>query len=168
MKSNKKSTKEKINMTQAEQKKFIEGFKENKVIIVCRGIAEEEIVNVAEALDEGGVRYMEVPFDQKDVASNVVTARKIKLVSDGMPLATLWREWHEKYPSVFSEDVAEDHMPEELLHENKDKCVRIPMRDSLRSLNLSNSVAIAVYEILRQKNFAGMQTEGQLTRFDWE
>ena len=59
-------------------------------------------------------------------------------------------------------------LPEELLHENKDKCVRIPMRDSLRSLNLSNSVAIAVYEILRQKNFEGMQTEGQLTRFDWE
>jgi tRNA (cytidine/uridine-2'-O-)-methyltransferase len=50
-------------------------------------------------------------------------------------------------------------LPEELLHENKDKCVRIPMRDSLRSLNLSNSVAIAVYEILRQKNFEGMQTE---------
>ena len=71
-------------MTLAEQKKFIEGFKENKVIIVCRGIAEEEIVNVAEALYEGGVRYMEVPFDQKDVASNVVTARKIKLVSDAM------------------------------------------------------------------------------------
>ena len=84
MKSNKISTKEKINMTQAEQKKFVEGFKENKVIIVCRGIAEEEIVNVAEALYEGGVRYMEVPFDQKDVASNVVTARKIKLVSDAM------------------------------------------------------------------------------------
>ena len=59
-------------------------------------------------------------------------------------------------------------LPEELLHENKDKCVRIPMRDSLRSLNLSNSVAIAVYEILRQKNFTGMQTEGQLTRFEWE
>ena len=59
-------------------------------------------------------------------------------------------------------------LPEELLHDNKDKCVRIPMRDSLRSLNLSNSVAIAVYEILRQKNFEGMQTEGQLTRFDWE
>ena len=59
-------------------------------------------------------------------------------------------------------------LPEALLHENRDKCVRIPMRDSLRSLNLSNSVAIAVYEILRQRNFDGMQTEGKLTQFDWE
>ncbi len=71
-------------MTQAEQKKFVEGFKESKVIIVCRGIAEEEIVNVAEALYAGGVRFMEVPFDQKDLASNASTARKIKLVSDAM------------------------------------------------------------------------------------
>ena len=59
-------------------------------------------------------------------------------------------------------------LPEELLHDNREKCVRIPMRNSLRSLNLSNSVAIAVYEILRQRDFDGMQTEGKLTRFDWE
>ena len=59
-------------MTQAEQKQFVEGFLKHKVIIVCRGIAEEEIVNVAEALYAGGVRYMEVPFDQKDLAlSNI-------------------------------------------------------------------------------------------------
>ena len=71
-------------MTQAEQKQFVEGFLKHKVIIVCRGIAEEEIVNVAEALYAGGVRYMEVPFDQKDLASNASTARKIKLVSEAM------------------------------------------------------------------------------------
>lgn len=59
-------------------------------------------------------------------------------------------------------------LPEELLHENKEKCVRIPMRDMLRSLNLSNSVAIAVYEILRQKDFDGLLGEGKLTRFDWD
>ena len=58
-------------------------------------------------------------------------------------------------------------LPEELLLENKQKCVRIPMRDSLRSLNLSNSVAIAVYEILRQHDFDGLLSEGHLTRFDW-
>ena len=59
-------------------------------------------------------------------------------------------------------------LPEELLHENKDRCVRIPMRDMLRSLNLSNSVAIAVYEILRQKNFDALLCEGKLTKFEWE
>ncbi len=59
-------------------------------------------------------------------------------------------------------------LPETLLHDNKEHCVRIPMRDSLRSLNLSNSVAIAVYEILRQRDFEGLQNEGRLTQFDWE
>ena len=58
-------------------------------------------------------------------------------------------------------------LPEELLHANPDNCVRIPMRDSLRSLNLSNSVAIAVYEILRQRNFEGMQECGSLTKYSW-
>ncbi len=59
-------------------------------------------------------------------------------------------------------------LPEELLRDNKERCVRIPMRDMLRSLNLSNSVAIAVYEILRQKNFDALLCEGKLTKFDWE
>ena len=58
-------------------------------------------------------------------------------------------------------------LPEDLLHDNPDKCVRIPMLNELRSLNLSNSVAIAVYEILRQKNFDGLLSEGKLTRYDW-
>ena len=58
-------------------------------------------------------------------------------------------------------------LPEELLFENREHCVRIPMRDTLRSLNLSNSVAIAVYEILRQDHFEGLRRDGVLTRFDW-
>ena len=59
-------------------------------------------------------------------------------------------------------------LPEELLHSNPDRCVRLPMREGLRSLNLSNSVAIAVYEILRQGNFADLKTAGELTQFSWE
>ena len=58
-------------------------------------------------------------------------------------------------------------LPEELLYANPETCVRIPMRDQLRSLNLSNSVAIAVYEILRQRDFEGMQEIGELTKFTW-
>ncbi len=58
-------------------------------------------------------------------------------------------------------------LPEDLLYENKDMCVRIPMRDMLRSLNLSNSVAIAVYEILRRRNFQGLREDGQLTTREW-
>lgn len=47
-------------------------------------------------------------------------------------------------------------LPESLLAENPDRCLRIPMRPTLRSLNLSNSVAIAAYEVLRQQGFPGL------------
>ncbi len=59
-------------------------------------------------------------------------------------------------------------LPEELLLAHPGDCVRIPMRDGLRSLNLSNSVAVAVYEILRQTDFAGLRECGELTKFKWE
>ena len=58
-------------------------------------------------------------------------------------------------------------LPEELLFKNKNSCVRIPMMPTLRSLNLSNSVAIAAYEILRQWDFPELQNNGSLTKFDW-
>lgn len=59
-------------------------------------------------------------------------------------------------------------IPEEILVENEDTCIRIPMLDSIRSLNLSNSVAIVLYEALRQQNFKGMQTEGTLHHLHWK
>ena len=59
-------------------------------------------------------------------------------------------------------------LPEELLVKHPDTCVRLPMREGLRSLNLSNTVAVAVYEVLRQRNFEGLQEQGQLTAFRWE
>ena len=59
-------------------------------------------------------------------------------------------------------------LPEELLFANPDHCVRIPMRDTLRSLNLSNSVAIVLYEALRQQGFESMQMEGELHHLQWK
>ena len=59
-------------------------------------------------------------------------------------------------------------LPEELLHKNPDSCVRIPMQGEIRSLNLSNSVAIAVYETLRQWNYPELQNFGQLHNYKWE
>ena len=59
-------------------------------------------------------------------------------------------------------------LPEDLLAENYEKCVRIPMKADARSLNLSNSVAILVYEALRHQGFAGMQIEGELHRLQWK
>jgi len=59
-------------------------------------------------------------------------------------------------------------LPEELLYENKQRCIRIPMRDSIRSLNLANAVNIIAYEAYRQYNFEGLCEEGQLTKYTWE
>lgn len=58
-------------------------------------------------------------------------------------------------------------LPEELLYANQDSCVRIPMRSELRSLNLSNSAAIAVYEVLRQWDYPDLSREGKLTKYIW-
>lgn len=58
-------------------------------------------------------------------------------------------------------------IPEEILVANKEDCIRIPMNEDIRSLNLANSVAIVLYEALRQNDFSGMQMEGELHRLHW-
>ena len=58
-------------------------------------------------------------------------------------------------------------IPEEILVENKENCVRIPMIGDIRSLNLGNSAAIILYEALRQNGFKGMEMEGDLHRLKW-
>lgn len=59
-------------------------------------------------------------------------------------------------------------LPEELLIKNPERCVRIPMQGEIRSLNLSNSVAIAVYEALRQWDYPELSNFGQLHNYKWE
>jgi len=59
-------------------------------------------------------------------------------------------------------------LPEELLVKNHNSCVRIPMVNDARSLNLSNSAAIVAYEVHRQMGFKGLQKEGHLHRMDWD
>ena len=60
-------------------------------------------------------------------------------------------------------------LPEELLHEHPDECVRLPMLDddAARSLNLSNTVAVGVYEVLRQWDYPELQNFGQLHNYEW-
>ena len=68
---------------------------------------------------------------------------------------------------VFGKETA--GLPEELLRANPERCVRLPMIDNsdARSLNLSNSVAIGTYEVLRQWGFPQLLTRGKLTKFEW-
>ena len=74
-----------------------------------------------------------------------------------------------KYPNnsflVFGKETK--GLPEELLKENHDRCVRIPMRGIIRSLNLSNSAAIGVYEVLRQWDYPQLSLKGQLHNLKW-
>ncbi|MCI7333599.1 MAG: tRNA (uridine(34)/cytosine(34)/5-carboxymethylaminomethyluridine(34)-2'-O)-methyltransferase TrmL [Oscillospiraceae bacterium] len=58
-------------------------------------------------------------------------------------------------------------LPEELLKENEKSCVRLPMRSEARSLNLSNTVAVGVFEVLRQWGYPELKQQGQLTKYSW-
>ena len=59
-------------------------------------------------------------------------------------------------------------IPEEILVEHEDTAIRIPMIGEIRSLNLSNSVAIVAYEVMRQRGFGALNTKGQLHRLHWK
>ena len=59
-------------------------------------------------------------------------------------------------------------LPEELLAAHPGEAVRVPMRQGFRSLNLSNTVALSAYEVLRQWDFPDLEEQGQLTKYRWE
>lgn len=59
-------------------------------------------------------------------------------------------------------------LPEKMLFENEERCVRLPMLSEARSLNLSNSVAVAAYEVLRQWDYPSLSGEGRLRDYNWE
>lgn len=75
-------------------------------------------------------------------------------------------EYPERVFLLFGKETA--GLPEELLFHHGESCVRLPMRNDLRSLNLSNTVAVAVYEVLRQHDFKGLSGTGNLTKFTWQ
>ena len=58
-------------------------------------------------------------------------------------------------------------IPEEVLVQHPEECIRIPMKPEERSLNLSNAAAIVLYEALRQLDFPSLETEGELHRLHW-
>ncbi len=75
-------------------------------------------------------------------------------------------EYPDKIYLVFGREDA--GLNEKLLFEHPQSCVRVPMIGEARSLNLSNTVALAAYEVLRQWNFPELLTKGELTKFHWE
>lgn len=66
---------------------------------------------------------------------------------------------------VFGKETA--GLPEKLLFDNPESCVRLPMIGEARSLNLSNTVAIGVYEVLRQWGYPELKNSGELTKYNW-
>ena len=100
------------------------------------------------------------------------------LVSGGPDAPKLWMattKAHQVYSDVkigpddyimFGKESA--GIPEEILVEYEKSCIRIPMGQDIRYLNLSNSVAIVLYEALRQNHFAGLQENGELHRLHWK
>ena len=76
-----------------------------------------------------------------------------------MFLTTLQKTWYGKETKG---------LPEELLLKHKGECLRIPMFSQARSLNLSNSVAIALYEAIRQTGYDGLLSQGELHAHSWE
>ncbi len=72
----------------------------------------------------------------------------------------------EKTFLVFGKETA--GLPEELLRDHPETSVRIPMRNTLRCLNLSNAVCVGAYEVLRQHDCEGLRGDGTLTRYTWD
>ena len=105
-------------------------------------------------------------YENLDEFLNINANEKMYFFSTKAPRAYTEIEYPERVFLVFGKETR--GLPEPLLEANPDTCVRIPMRDKLRSLNLSNSAAIAVYEVLRQHNFDGLREDGVPTTFTWD
>jgi len=105
-----------------------------------------------------------VYIDWQDFMEKNPGARLIMATTKGLQVYSDF-EYRENDYLVFGKESA--GLPEELLLEHRETAVRIPMNSEIRSLNLSNSVAIMVYEALRQLDFKGMQLQGALHRLHW-
>jgi len=103
-------------------------------------------------------------IDWQDFTEKNPGARLIMATTKGLQVYSDF-EYRDNDYLVFGKESA--GLPEELLLEHRETAVRIPMNSDIRSLNLSNSVAIMVYEALRQLEFQGMQLQGALHRLHW-
>ena len=91
---------------------------------------------------------------------------KVYMATTKAPKTYVDVEYEEDCYIMFGKESA--GIPEEILLENQETAIRIPMIGDIRSLNSSNSVAIVLYEALRQNNFDHMRLEGHLTKYEWK
>lgn len=110
-------------------------------------------------------RYMN--YDEF-VEKNLVCNPRAKLWMATTKAKTIYTEVHYDADDYIMFGKESAGIPEEILVEHEENCIRIPMLDKIRSLNLSNSVSIVLYEALRQQQFAGMQLEGALHHKEWK
>ena len=119
------------------------------------------------------------PYEEQDIkltsTAQADGIRPYEVYQDGKPI--LWFATTKAYKSytdvkfndgdfiMFGKESA--GIPEEILANNKEHCIRIPMIENERSLNLSNSVAIVLYEALRQNNFKGLVEKGELHKLKY-
>ncbi len=105
-------------------------------------------------------------YENEDEFFSVHGDKKIYYFSTKAPAAYTDIKYEQPVFLMFGRESA--GIPERLLQKNPDTTVRIPMLPNLRSLNLSNPVAIALYEVLRQSNLDGLCEHGTPTTFSWE
>ena len=122
------------------------------------------------SLDDKHYKRAGLDYFDKSNITVVDSFDDIKQLLKDMPMYFATTKASKKYTDInYSGDFAvcfgrESYgIREDILKANYNNCIRIPMAPNLRSLNLSNSVAIVVYEALRQNNFEGLETVGALT-----
>lgn len=129
-------------------------------------------------LNEKEIRRAGMDYWEKLSVSRYMNYAEFLLEYEKHPGARLWMATTKAKRAYTEVEFGEDDfimfgkesagIPEEILVEHSEDCIRIPMLPEIRSLNLSNSVAIILYEALRQNQFKSMQREGELHRLHWK
>ncbi len=142
---------------------------------VAAGVRLHLIEPLGFRLNEKELRRAGMDYWEKLDVTRYVNYEAFLMQNPGAKISYATTKARQKYCDVSFE--ADDYImfgkesagiPEEILVENEKRCIRIPMLDDIRSLNLSNSAAIVLYEALRQNGFMGMQKAGQLHRLHWQ
>lgn len=129
-------------------------------------------------LNEKEIRRAGMDYWEKLSVSRYINYSEFLLEYEKHPGARLWMATTKAKRAYTEVEFGQDDfilfgkesagIPEEILVEHPEDCIRIPMLPEIRSLNLSNSVAIILYEALRQNQFKSMQREGELHRLQWK